>query len=894
MRLRLLTLICVLFAAGCTPPAGPRFEITDPGQGEPNTEALIPLSVGYRVGERVVDGVVESKHGPLFRLAAAGALFFTLYLVDERGVFYAGSADDGVLDEPQLIIPATVRLGMTWTVRGAGEPLHFAVSGRAVKSTRFGERATWTITSTNASDGGAPGSATYIEGRGAEETRAIVFDPPAPVAPSKKPLTLEEIPYTEQGYSTEPSMVRIGTGRALLLGTSEGSDRGLCRFFDGTQVLAETPPGDKGPITTTQGLSCVYSDECTITSNHVDVCQTVSTGHANGAHVNPGGSISWVPRGRGGGPVGATEGYLGTRSDHLPGFLALGHIDGPSGGGRTLFGGDGFGAHGDALALDSATAGVPLAGNLGLVPAYRRIAPLRTDADGETPYILIDVTGLWWTVRIRASGSQPLPIAAGFLSGKLSVRTTDTETEVLRVTPDGQIDRVTVAPGAGGLVMEHLADVALKKSEVAVGAWRWSEPGGERLIVASIGPGGLEGLRTHLYRSKEAPGAPVPLPIDPALALYAGGAGGDPSSNGDVDGFVCWPGDGASDFAASAFSFVGHRAGSRCAFLLGASDTAVEGTFPGIGHALVVTDGRNTRNLGTDAVYDDAAIKLVAPLAGGGFVTPSRTSGPGGLYEGRPQHAELWRANGTPTVDLAGGGLWFTSADGALVLLGRPSRRIEVPGGGVFGLRFPMPGGGVVVVVELGTMPGSYLARADGTLTPVAALPSPTDFTPCTGFADGTVCGDRRLPGTPRAYTWSCRGGAGPAIDVALGSGMVCPGRVALADGSLLTSLQSNPSSDEDLLQVIALADRSGLTRMLPTVSGVIMSVSRASDGTAWGFARSLNGTSTYPVKLTRDGISEVTDFTTDREVQQQDMLVDEALYLHRTAFGMRRLLRPR
>lgn len=92
------------------------FEITDPGTGEPNEDALWPMFVGdYLEGAYVV----ESKKNDIYRVFQVAESDVSLWRKTGNGIAFIASAQAGGSSEPLLLVPNEVRDNMTWVTSRA-------------------------------------------------------------------------------------------------------------------------------------------------------------------------------------------------------------------------------------------------------------------------------------------------------------------------------------------------------------------------------------------------------------------------------------------------------------------------------------------------------------------------------------------------------------------------------------------------------------------------------------------------------------------------------------------------------------------------------------------------------------------------------------------------------
>ncbi len=830
-------LLATLLATGGTGCKGeiPAFTITAPGTGPENVEPLFIPALGTVIGGSVIDSVVATDQGTVFRLAGTDSWQFTLYLQNEQGIFRYGD-NDGVLDRPALIIPAKVRLGMKWTVfdvAGAQDLLlEVADHGPTAhqswgKRWPWGDRGTWKITATNPQDPDElPSEFLYVEGVGPPETVLSFATPTTPAAPVRVPMPMDAISIPNWDATLpstqDPGMVRIGDGPALLMGGD------LCTWFDGEKLLDEQPPMTTGPFATSTGPACVTSADCHVQPTGVDVidiCWMVPSGHPNGVFIAPDGTINWLPRSGNGKVRESTTGYMGQALQRLPNLLALSLVGGgPEGHGRAIHSPHGLGnvvwADEEVFRYhlgDFTAQKVP--STWWMLPRIDRVFALPDRAGPGTSFILVG-GGMVWTSRWEGDGyAFGAPKVGGRLTGKFSVLATDRGTEVLRITGDGQVDELTVGPD--GLVVTHLADVTIPDGEAPVGAWRWYEPGGARVVVATVSRL-IVTYGQHLYRSRSFLPPGTVVPIAPALKLVSG-------ASSDGIPFVCWP-PAAEPVDFSSWTMAGapplgvaYAPGNACAAVVTeyAEDPPANwnhfaGHLPGLGEVRSFLGGNLVG--GIAAWLDD-----LAPLTGGGFASMYRLYGPGALEVGVPDLMPFDASDGTHAADLRGNGFWYTDRfNKVLRLVGRTSAEFGTPNGRPLRIEFPAAGGGVVVTA--GT---TWLyVTPDGTWTELA---TPAEGRlPITRVLDGTLCGRATLEDLGAG--WYCQPPSGPET-LSIESPTNCT--VVIEDGTVV-----------DLCLGLHYLASGDVVPTDPPMVGSIHSVRHASDGSAWASIRPLGAPS--------------------------------------------------
>lgn len=167
-------------------PGGSKTVVVEPGTGEPNTEPLFPMRVGYRASIHELDtlDVIASAGGAYHvpeRVRFEGRTLFRRQLQEDNrltDVSYAEVTADGAvvtyllnraeaLARPLVAIPAEVRDGMVWEAWLDGTVPAFVneVQGGEISDTPFGPRRLWGIHTLYA-DGTSAGGTVFAEGIG--------------------------------------------------------------------------------------------------------------------------------------------------------------------------------------------------------------------------------------------------------------------------------------------------------------------------------------------------------------------------------------------------------------------------------------------------------------------------------------------------------------------------------------------------------------------------------------------------------------------------------------------------------------------------------------------------------------------------------------------------------
>lgn len=893
MALRvLLAAVLGVFACACScqgpgTPAGARYRFTSQGEGATNALPLNPLRVGSVVGGSIVDGVLETANGRELRLTNTFSGLVTRVAFGADGLFFTASNIDGIEARPVLVVPATVRVGMTWEVfvDRSDVPLYrFEVKERTeLSETFFGPGVLWRIDATD--DIGAVISRRYLEGRGNVEALAqVMWNEDPPVSPDAappvelEPLTMPET-FNKRAWVESFSLVRVGDGPGLFIANDEvfgnGGNIGWCAQYAGG-ALTPVPPVSGAPFRRTAGLECVTTQLCAKAASSVgvgvlDCSLSYASGHASGAFVGSDGQVTWAPRLNTGDLAFADLVRAGSDFSEVS-YRGYAVVPDAQGRGNVLY--THYAGYGDLLALGDETRllGDPAAprlvtNNTLALGDLAKVTPLADDTGGRRTLLMQTADGMLWSAKLEGTVLSR-PVKHARLAGRLSVQATERGHEVLRVTGDGLVQRLRV--DEQGLGLDPIAQVKLTGvGEQLHSAFLWREGGQTFLVVAVLRFDGRDALgslvRLDLLRSKQpvTPGATV----RPALANGVRAQTAGP--NGDA--LVCWSGarltspDGWTIGGKPALAVLPVDFGGPCAMVLrqpgppfagesqhGSPYWTIEGPVPGQGRVTVRT------GVATNGGFRGGSPLpfLLAPLKEGGHVTGRRIYGPGGVVLGMPtlaldaepvaQNAALF------AIDAAGNGLWVTTRDPVVMnqsvvkRLGSTSMEVRFPPGTNVSLGFPSGGGGLVLPINENLGPRYVYVSPDGG---VVDLPTDVATERLSGrLADGTLCGS--VLGQQRAF---CRKPGGPTVTAPLPADVGSlpePGAFLPSDdGVFITALGDHYAFDP---ATATFLDRPAGNR---TAVGLV----HAADGTVYGLVfDSARMVPFFPARFRRGGPEEV------------------------------------
>jgi hypothetical protein len=728
------------------------------------------------------------------------------------------------------------------------------VTQRITADSAFGQVTRWTI-----EQNGSP--RTYAEGIGRVDIAGqtiLPLDVPSP-KPSAAPRIAVD-PYLVEG---EPTLAAAAQSQGISVVRAPGHDPilmyqddfggqldlqagGRCLRLGAASATRLVPVPGK-PFARTGPDTCAVMEG---RSSGINGPQGTYVGaHASGAFVEPDGTISWIARSFGGLAAHGTD-FLGG-SDQRFSTFAL--VPGASGGVDMVYrsrGRDGIQVGGRPLLY-----GGPSVADVDLQDTWYTVAhpiqfvsPITTDAGDRHTLLFRTLDHMLWLGRVSAQGSA-LPVQVGRLAGTLSVQTTEKGTEILRVTSDGQIDRLHVV--GDEVLLEPLAWVQLPPRTLVEGAFVLHEADGDYLLVAGLAIGeGNSGMK--LYRSRATVAAAAARQkVPPAVSLTAAG--------GHSDYLVCLPaGPGGVTTAgwrlgaAPVGAAIDVPNGRRCvlavrgpqqvdverplAFLL------TEGNFPGYGRVIAVEDYQHSQAFS----YRDEGPQIFAPLTGGGVVHPSALYSRGfvpvsplvpGPIPQEPDYSTItsqWPME--PVPDAQGRGLWgqrgrlkpVGAAD--FVRFGSPIFHQSLDG--PHQMQCASQRGGVIVQRQPSGTDLAYrwLRVAQEGVYDLGSLAP--DAVACTELADGTLCGEQLDPDPKRGgrRRYFCRSPdnvvrSAPAfLDPVSGYEVRCAKAVVLADNSMLIG------NAPQIVRVDTATMQSAVYMEGP------LTIARGTDGSAWGF----------------------------------------------------------
>ncbi|MCB9694220.1 MAG: hypothetical protein H6736_20610 [Alphaproteobacteria bacterium] len=249
MRTTVVSWTFLLIATGCKGrgPASAGVEIVVEGSGGPNGNPLQPLTPGMTW----TDGDVVVRVGETFRMggrdlvrvasSALGATSETWLHRDADGLWLDGSAADGLLDTPVLLVPEPVRAGMQWEQR-------FRLEGDEVEVTGWIERDRddpdlWWVN--RQQDDRPPTRTPYREGLGPHTPLFVPFDPPVAPVLTEEPASLAASDLGEWVFVEAVALIEDGLGRGSMHVTEVLRDpNGLVGDTETTRLVgAEALPG---------------------------------------------------------------------------------------------------------------------------------------------------------------------------------------------------------------------------------------------------------------------------------------------------------------------------------------------------------------------------------------------------------------------------------------------------------------------------------------------------------------------------------------------------------------------------------------------------------------------------------------------------------------------------
>jgi hypothetical protein len=675
VRLSLCVLGCLALTfascAGCGttaggPPADSLFWKAQ-GDGPSNTEPLMVLTSGTRTDWYSLENAVTQDGKTYLR---SNGVFFR---EGPEGIFLEESLSAGPDVYPVLVMPRTVRVGMTWGTRSRKDgpvTLH-QVTSRAVAITPVGSKTVWDLrTSDEADTVRSREVAEFIEGVGYLGTSLTVVrsQPPGHLETDVTPTPLTPAIGTDGRQATvanfRPRELQIidpgfGAPRTVFIdgeritwdaiaGKEVASRAAHCLTWNG-HLLTDVPGDLPNGVHFHRGNKCPGDAEVGGT-RYWTTRDTVSV-------LTEG--VVWLPESQVNSPL--VSGPLWTTfvgSDGRPRILTANGS--PSGTQLTV---QSFAA---PPGVDTFTkqmlAGWVMAGGR---PPYM-VPGAGSSADSPSFAVLDEYAGV--SHAALDGNLLRVPTVAGAAQGVRSLGVDGSGQRLWASTADGAIDRLVV--DASGVRRERLARVAVPAGQTLVGA----VVDGSKLLVfthedTKVAPGVL-GYDDGTVFAWTAPplSAPVPEPFTPALGVQ--------SSWVASDFRVCWPP------TPEAFDATGWTVGGAppaavipdparaCVTLVRDTDAMVdgvveggqspppadwnraEGPVPGIGTMLFA----NQRNATAQAVDSKLDYRKIVPLPSGGGVTDDEVFAPGVIPVMRTLGQNLV---GSGTVgDRSGAGLW--------------------------------------------------------------------------------------------------------------------------------------------------------------------------------------------------------------------------------------------
>ncbi len=749
------------------------FEITAPGEGEPNEASLVRLSSGQLLftpgvarAYRVVAGPVRFGDRELVEVWY-GTGKATWEAVTEDGLVRFGDSEAGLYDQAVLTVPPTVRLGMEWTSGGS----RFEVTNRSVTSTTWGELPVWQIEEFTSPDS-LGCHRRYAEGfglirdrcdgaaddfsAGIELVEATPFEPDTPVTlePVENAGTQAEVTIgarTVWGIDLVPGtrpLVMTVDGPPGYFDASDGPLARRCLDVTPERAVLERLPlplfGKAGGIVPIGQLPLIQGPPtCPYGEFHKDVIENLFNRHALAAGMRADGSGGiWYGQTS---PDGSfDQDPMNHVSLETP-LVAVADFGGP-----------------EPTAVPWNTIGnFNLDFSRGMLTAGSNASPLMTipgslPVDDLLAVGFVGPSGQLFGSSVDATGAFSPFVPASFSGPFLTVRASPTVRDVLHAAPGGRIDRLVLEKD--GWRRMPLVTVALPTGEAAVaGAFmtQGTMPGEERLLVLTrgrdemvlpVGGGQVNDIRwehTLFWTAPLPPNAASAPPWLSALSVTAEKLGADMR--------ICWPPAAKPDptgweiGGAPAAGVVPHYEDEHCVAVFRSasapsgpdapSGTTAEGPVPGIGRVRV--------SLPPGAADPPFRFEGGGALKGGGFAGPASNCGAVVFGEGAvPLFPTVLFDPYVKTLpDIGGAGLWavmkgdpgvdlyLVGKEGIKLLRKQVSPEITaVGGGGVVTFNYPDP--------------GLLIVRPDGSEKVISSndLVSLSHYVV---FSDGTACGHR-------------------------------------------------------------------------------------------------------------------------------------------------------
>lgn len=771
------------------------FDVEEEGTGDDSLEALYPLRSGqiFPLRDTVIRPPLEVAPGLIAYRAisqpdtptsssipdAQAELWLTS---DDRGVWFEGSAADGRLDSPILLVPATVKLGMRWRTGAGGVERTYEVVAREEAVTPLGPTTLWTIEQQTSppiyrmyAEGWGPVGLTVDHRLTAAElptwrtirSFAVGDEPTQPSGPALEPIASPDADPALPPRVDSLRSVRHGEGGELVMLSAVGVSSGLtgvrvrsANLRYGAGAVTELGPLAFPELLSESGdgveLPGTFLSDTRSAPNYFDGPASVF-GVGNALHVGrtayfTSEEILIVENGIGGLAGIHVHGWpleipLVDPGFGPPGGTGYGHVWGRP----RMLRGSGFRVlHGDGATEDRVPFAI-VAGKLGGLwsATSERIADGRLTRLGEFVEAFPDAIG-----ADQSSYRGPRVDTTSSERGQIHLFT----------TPGGVVDRIVV--DADGARRERLGHVRLPPGHVLRAAAQTAD---DSLVVVTYVEGAEPGQSARVFVAPRA-GAPTPIAPVPFVSIEWTG----------LDAYVCWP---ASDAPldpsawrlgpAAAAAVI--RVEDGCALVVrdleatpAPAGVASTGAWPP-GWRVLEADIPGAGRL--RAFEPRSSAELVAPptsgawLRGGGVIA-ERCGNVGEVCSGDefarggiplgPAVYQPTAASFRRVADLAGWGSWVrgvivtdVSTDPPASVMGialsGPEPRFFPTLLGAVGVETPVPSGGVLVegIDLLDTEHQGFVhLKPDGTWVEITLPESLPRGTPIHAVrADGEVCG---------------------------------------------------------------------------------------------------------------------------------------------------------
>lgn len=904
-RLIVVTLTAALvFAPSCAKkPGDASYQVTNPGSGEANAEPLLPLHegssylsglmiLGFVAGDHpkfpmrdgaVVDGTATFNGTTAVRYVDRHDGAVTYLAQNDDGWLELGTTADGPYKHATLLVPKTVRVGMTWDSQtDEDHRFKYEVLSRTEQDTPFGTKPVWVI-SQKGVDTSTLIARSYIEGRGLWQLDfqdklggssltisqgAVVLSGEFPTPAAPHPLALEELAVSDAmlselmrkvGGDVQLSVVQGTSGAPLLMAESTWTSQLQDNYVS---VCATVSSSGLQPGRFSAGELGVISDLTTCPTRRFQLEGTnfvdVLNGHADGAMSTSAG-LFWVPREKFGNTVNYAPNLM---SDNQVPLALL-----PNSAGGTAYVAihdTGFLDHlavlgnGPELRISDRWAAhsrvYPRAVTLGPIASTRSMLLQTNDGAVRSTFVTPSAVG-------------GLALERGF-AGIWSVGSTPAGTGVFRVLQDGTVDRLVLSEA--GLDLQRAGEVQLPAGQHLIGVFEVSLEGAPAVIAVTRGlspeshpVGARPYFDLHVFKITTALAA-TPLQRSAAFGVVVTDLRG---LYRDVE--VCWPA-GLGPAVLTGWKLGGKPATAalatpdgNCVIVMRdrglpqlsiddpvpLGDEALEGTIPGVGPMAFAGPYNGQRS-----DPPPSASELWASLTEGGFVAGGALLDETGLDFDAP--TPFVDNAGAPRRDAAGHGLWLTQVTtpnstvrDALWLKGAQMKSVEVPDAGASSMKpavttlGAIPGGGVAVQLDTPATSSRWIVLPTGE---AKRLSAPADFGPfCGALADGTVCSS--------GLRQECFGPDGTSVPMALDAGVAidCEREpwIPLDDGTFVGPATTTSGG--------------AFTARIDPKTGAVTSYDArqykastwAADGTAWAMAFSVPGEfDAVPVKVTSAG----------------------------------------